>query len=391
MADAEAMVERAAPTDVAAHYDHIVYVRVIEACNLHCRHCFIPNNPARMSDEQKAHLGDEMRRFARPGQTVIVQWHGGEPTLVGRDWLWDAIDQLEAACPDINWIHGIQTNAMTYDASWAELYHARFGGEVGVSWDPEIRQFRAGRPDTNADFEAKFWPQLRQMQNDGLRPYLVVTGTRAFFNHFRQPTAFFRFLEENGIYNAHIERLTKTGYAVDHWDELGLTNNEFSEWMSRWAKAYFAWNMARESQGEPRLNLSPFDGLYGSVRDLREGVNSGGYGCWSGECDTRFHTIDARSGYQKGCTAVTAEASGTPAKEVSGDPTAKPVMFFKDMRRQRTAHCSACPYQSICSTGCLNVEYLDESGECSGGFGLFRTLDQLYERFRRQRMEATHE
>lgn len=366
-----------AATSTSEDFDHLVYIRTIEACNLHCRHCFIPNNPARMSQEQKVALPDQVRRFARAGQTVIVQWHGGEPTLVGLEWLRDAIETLERGAPEIRFVHGIQTNAMNYTSEWANLYHTYFGGEVGVSWDPEIRQLRAGRPDTNAEYERRFWPRVEQMLADGLRPYLVVTGTRHLFERFRRPQRFFEFLIERGIHDAHIERLTKTGYAVEHWQELGVDNGEFSDWMARWARAYRVWDLARSANGEPRLNLSPFDGLFRSVSDLQAGRASGGYGCWSGGCDTRFHTIDAREGYQTGCTAVTARSPGTTEGGRGSSGTEKPVMFFRNMRQHRQADCANCRYRPICSTGCLNVEYLDSTGECSGGYRLFEAIDRI--------------
>ena len=39
----------------APAFDHLVYLRVFEGCNLHCEHCFIPSNPKRMTmDDLKA-------------------------------------------------------------------------------------------------------------------------------------------------------------------------------------------------------------------------------------------------------------------------------------------------------------------------------------------------
>jgi MoaA/NifB/PqqE/SkfB family radical SAM enzyme len=37
---------------ITKRFDTIAYVRPTEKCNLRCEHCFIPPNPATMSDKQ---------------------------------------------------------------------------------------------------------------------------------------------------------------------------------------------------------------------------------------------------------------------------------------------------------------------------------------------------
>lgn len=61
----------------APDFDHMIYVRLIEACNLHCQHCFIPNNPKRMDWNNIEQIPAKVRSFARPGQVLLFQLHGG--------------------------------------------------------------------------------------------------------------------------------------------------------------------------------------------------------------------------------------------------------------------------------------------------------------------------
>lgn len=356
-------------------FDHLVYVRVFEGCNLACRHCFIPANPKKMSLEDIARVPDLMRKHAAPGQTLLLQWHGGEPTLFGANWLEDAISAVENAGPEFVWRHGIQTNLMTYDKSWASLYARRFDGQVGVSWDPQIRLLKGGHPESNAAFEKRFWEQVEHLLDDGLSPYLVVTATKTLFQHFSSPFAFFDFLVAKGISKGHLERVTRTGEARDNWDEIGLSNAEYARQMALWLKAYVLWREA--FNGPPPLSLSPFDGLLESVGRLADG-EGGGYGCWSGACDTRFHTVDA-SGYKRGCTAITSE-SDNPRRRNSLDilNIADPVKA----RAERRFNCASCEFRSICSSGCLATDIEDGSGECSGGFSLFKTALSLEKRRR---------
>nr|WP_250807647.1 radical SAM protein [Neorhizobium tomejilense] len=355
----------------APGFDHLVYMRVFEGCNLHCEHCFIPKNPKRMTHDTVAGSVADIKRFARPGQTVLLQWHGGEPTMFGAAWLDEAIARAEAEAPELNFVHGIQTNLMTYSPEWADVYRRRFAGQVGVSYDPKIRLLNRDRPETNSVYEERFWPALERLVADGLEPYVVMTATKVFFEHFRNPTRLFDLLVEAGVRKAHIERLTETGYARGNWARLGVDNMEYSKGMSRILMAYRLWKSV--DGNSDRLHLSPFDGLMSSVENLANGAV--GYGCWSGHCDTRFHTIDS-SGYKMGCTALTSEidnkGAGGEYLEFSGG--------YAEARKERQiVNCTGCPFRSICSSGCLAVSMDDGSGECSGGRTLFSTAMQVYE------------
>lgn len=349
----------------APQFSHLVYIRVFEGCNLHCQHCFIPKNPKRMTHEDIAASVADIRKFAKPGQTVLIQWHGGEPTMFGAQWLSDAIDLLENSAPEFVFEHGIQTNLMTYDSSWADLYRRKFKSNVGVSWDPVIRLLNRTQPESNAVYEQKFWKNLEQLISDGLDPYMVVTATRTFFDTFRNPITFFEKLVKAGVRKAHIERLTETGYARDNWLKLGVDNASYSRYMSRFLRAYALWKSSEENADD--LMLSPFDGILSSVELMHKG--SVGYGCWSGSCDTRFHTVDA-NGYKAGCTALTSEVDNKSAKGKSLDLG----QGFQEVRKERRViHCNGCPYRSVCSSGCLALSMDDGSGECSGGRGFFET------------------
>jgi radical SAM protein with 4Fe4S-binding SPASM domain len=120
-----------------------------------------------------------------------------------------------------------------------------------------------------------------------------------------------------------------------------------------------------------RLHLSPFDGLVASVRDLEAGAV--GYGCWSGKCDTRFHTIDA-SGYKMGCTALTSESDNRRATQSLSFPDG----FESARHERRIVDCTGCAFRRICSSGCLAISMDDGSGECAGGRGLFDAARQVF-------------
>lgn len=351
-------------------FDHLVYVRIFEGCNLACEHCFIPPNPKVMTPESLSKVPEIVSGFAKPGQTILIQWHGGEPTLLGPDIVRNSIEAWKTRSPEYNWRFGIQTNLTTYNDAWKQLYRDHFDGQVGVSWDPEIRIERKGRPETNKSFETSFWANMQQLVADGLEPYLVVTGTKIFFDTFRNPHDFFTLMRRYGITSGHIERLTRTGVARENWGRLGLSNLEYSRNMLRFGRAYFDQLRHSTNAANPPVRLSPFDGLQKSLQRLERG-QAGGSGCLSGICDTRFHTIDA-NGYKTGCTAVTSEIDNKNA-----DVKTIQIADFRIARKMRQSSCVDCAFRTICSSGCLATDKWDGSGECSGGKKLFEGLRAL--------------
>ncbi|ELT4566860.1 radical SAM protein, partial [Pseudomonas aeruginosa] len=225
-----------------------------------------------------------------------------------------------------------------------------------------------GRPESNEQFENKFWANIQALQSLQLTPYMVITVTKPLINRFRNPTDLIDFLLERGISLAHFERLTRTGYAITNWDWLGITNREYSMWIGRFAMAYSRF-MSQQREGRQELNISPLDGLIASVERLRRGER-GGYGCLSGACDTRFHTFD-QNGYYSACTALTSERDNRNAVGV----TVVEHTQLEAAREERQMDCSTCQYKPICSSGCMATPRMDESQECAGGYMTFRLLN----------------
>ena len=76
-------------------FDYLIYLRLTEACNLYCSHCFIPSNPKSISfiglEESIKQL-----KFKIPSMSkVMFQFHGGEPTLKGIDFLSMVIQKIK--------------------------------------------------------------------------------------------------------------------------------------------------------------------------------------------------------------------------------------------------------------------------------------------------------
>lgn len=373
-------------------YDHMVYVRLFEGCNLFCEHCYIPQNPKKieLSFYKNNGLTNLLIKEAgiEEGSKLYIQWHGGEPTLLGYDYLENAIQEVEKDTR-FKYYHGIQTNLINFSddvEKWVSLYKKYFNSHIGISWDIKIRHLKSKERNekTNKLFEEKFWNNVKLAQNNELSFYMVITVTKIFFEEFKNPFDFFDFITSKNIHYLNFERITNTGLARINWEKLGFSNAEYSQYMSKFFNAYILY---KDNNPEANLNISPFDGLLQAVlsqiNQTNNIVKNQGYGCWSGQCDKKFHTIDS-NGYKYGCTALTSEQDNKN-KILSASLAGKKIVWIGtnsqqqkenilSVRKQRQDSCQTCEFLPICSSGCLTVEKFDESGECSGAKKLFTTI-----------------
>lgn len=350
-------------------FDHLFYLRLTEACNMRCDHCFIPNNPKSVSRNQVDDFVALVRQKAEPGSTVLIQFHGGEPTVLGQDNLSWWAGSIRARLPGYKCVFRIQTNLLIPPRQYADFLHEYCDGEIGISWDYKIRKLSRGADDRNAAYETTFWENFKTLDELGLSHFVVITGTKVFYEWASSGNTFIDWGLKNRIKKVHIERLTKVGYAVDSWDEIGVNNRDNSLYLSLLFKQY---RRARE-QGKD-IFISPFDGLMGALASADQ---EAGYGCHSGICDTRFHTFD-QNGYQPGCTAINSTDEVIEQIVSVYDPLdGSPI----DMRRkERIEECGSCTYKSVCNSGCLATSRHDGSGDCSGGKILFNVISSYLKR-----------
>lgn len=350
------------------NFDHLFYFRITEACNLHCDHCFIPNNPKKIN---KAQLSDFIRLIkvkAKPGSIVLIQFHGGEPTIAGVDNLEWWANAILSELPNYKVRFRIQTNLYLDPRLYLRFIQQYCDNEIGVSWDFKIRKTKTGHGDRNASYEDTFWENHRFLLENGIVPFFVITGTKPFFEWAIRSNAMINWAKEKGVSLIHIERLTKVGNAVDTWSEIGVTNIQHSLYMTNLLRQY----KQAKSRGQ-NLHISPFDGLLESVRHMD---SASSYGCHSGHCDSRFHTFDAE-GYKFGCTALNSTQDIQEKVIRIIDPKNN---SFSSARKLRQGECENCEFKIICSSGCMATDVEDGSGECSGGKILFNALKSIVER-----------
>ena len=126
-----------------------VVLKIAQRCNLNCTYCYVYNRgdeswkqrPPIISDVIVDALGRRIaEQCARYSLShFVVEFHGGEPLLVGKRHMQRIIDTLRAHCPSVELRMILQTNGVLLDEEWLELFdrnHISFG--VSLDGPPEL-------------------------------------------------------------------------------------------------------------------------------------------------------------------------------------------------------------------------------------------------------------
>ena len=118
--------------------------KVASRCNLDCDYCYIYHHidqtwrdqPQRMSLETAAQLGRRIKEHAQRHQLagVDVTLHGGEPLLVGVDYLEKWIEQVSSFADGVRIQYQMQTNGVLFDNAVLE-FCLKWNVRVGLSMD----------------------------------------------------------------------------------------------------------------------------------------------------------------------------------------------------------------------------------------------------------------
>ena len=349
---------------ITKRFDTIAYVRPTEKCNLRCEHCFIPPNPATMSDKQ---ILDIPRQLSDAGVTgnVLLQWHGGEPLLIDPERCEGLIIGLNANTQGIKFLHGVQTNLVVLKNfskerrnKWYQILSQYFDKEmIGVSWDKEIRGVNL-KPEQFYDYFEESVLEIRSSQyfQDDFSPALTITAAKPFLKiviSLKTSVLFFEWLCLLQLHKIHIEKITPTGDAIKNWSKIGVSNLEYSKAMG---KFYLAYRRYKNLHPVSMLAISPFC-------DLEDAIKTGEQDnvCASGACQTSMFTFSSKDMVKK-CTAI-AKHSETQ---------------LENYQNNVKAGCFECEFNNICNGGCpAHNNVIDNSGECSGAYQLLQTIKSI--------------
>ncbi|MFH9355017.1 radical SAM protein [Kitasatospora sp. NPDC017646] len=140
-----------------------VVLKVAQLCNIDCDYCYVYNRgdlvwrerPRFISEQVLHDLAGRINTCVRQSahDRFVVELHGGEPLLLGKERMRRLIQLLRAECPDVTLKFHLQTNGLLLDEEWCVLFEEE-QVRIGVSLDgpPELadrhRVDRQGRGTT---------------------------------------------------------------------------------------------------------------------------------------------------------------------------------------------------------------------------------------------------
>jgi uncharacterized protein len=173
------------------------------ACNLRCRYCFYSEKKSFFRESKTWRMNDEVldayiREYisSQPGPSVIFEWQGGEPGLVGVDFFENALDLQKKYSRGKQISNSFQTNGTLLDDAWcAFLSENNF--LVGLSLDgPEpvhdvYRADKDGRPTFG-----KVLRTLELMKKYGVEVNILAAVS---CESSKQPLDVYRFFRQQGV------------------------------------------------------------------------------------------------------------------------------------------------------------------------------------------------
>jgi uncharacterized protein len=340
-------------------------VKVTRLCNLRCHYC----------SDWRAGSGNDMpfpvllalfEQLLGSGKwnTCEVVWHGGEPTILGRNaFLRGLFLQRWFSKPHHRVMNRLQTNGTMINADWVRFLK-RYGFSVGVSIDgpstlhDETRKHADGRPSFDEAMAG-----INLLRNNDLlsHVYVVVTSETIVLG----AAALHRFLQDNGLLNVGLlperpstERVTIAG--VDR---------------TRYIRFLVEFDRARHASPTPWVNAREIDAVERAISG-----EMAGHCELLGGCVGTFFSVEP-SGVVSHC-----DKFGQDQDYVLGDllnsslETLLQGSKCGDLTRrvlERTVNMTSCPFYRSCRGWCPHEVLLQQKGlarrslECCGMRELF--------------------
>jgi uncharacterized protein len=141
-----------------------VVFKIYQLCNLNCSYCYVYNRgdfswksrPIAVSDEVVECLGARVSQHCKRYDLsrFVIEFHGGEPLLIGKAGFERIIRILRHTCSGIELDLNVQSNGVLLDREWVNFFNKNDVG-IGISIDgpalvaDRARKFRNGRGSTD--------------------------------------------------------------------------------------------------------------------------------------------------------------------------------------------------------------------------------------------------
>lgn len=317
-------------------------------CNLRCSYC--RNRDFDQEAKTKMSLKTLEKLFvflnSLPQKRVRVNWHGGEPLLIGKEFF-KRIVEIEKQYPNKQWVNAVQTNATLVDHEWARFFSAnQFRIGVSVDGNEEIHNHNR----VNTAGQGTYQEVIRGvniLRKHNIYPGTICTITKEMVQNAREillglVDAGFKGIAFNAFYNTASENTE---------DEYGLSDKE---WLMFLIEIFETWL----TLNDPEIRIREIDSILAWTR-----MKSSNSCVYKGNCHQWFAVDDIGSFYP--CERFGKEVRFGDL--ISLDTfqkliTSATFLKWKSVLDVLPEKCRICHLKPLCNNGCGRHRH-EDAGE----------------------------
>lgn len=313
-----------------------IYIKTTETCNLNCKHCFTSGSQgAKIYWNMEATL-DWVTRLAAHEKidSVHFEFHGGEPMLAPLSEMVEFVHKVRSFYPEASF--GITTNlAYKLTDEAIRFFKEELKGQVGTSWDPEIRF-------SNEKQQDLWLKNLNRLTSEGIKPVLNISVSRALLSiPIKQHLTWLTKLDASSI---SYERISYDGNATMHKD-LFPSNKEIDAWYLNLYKAY------EEMDLRGKLDIRSLEDLYAMFETGSK------CGTFCRDCEQRLFTVNADGGIAGCPNSAPTDVYGTISQRIEELLTSSKRTDAICQEIMRDPRCITCSVFKYCGSDCHKLAW----------------------------------
>jgi len=327
---------------------NVIYLRVVQGCNLNCTHCFTLGNKDPYMVTDLNYIEDflsSIKDNVNP-QKATFYIHGGETFLAPYSHLTDVNKIIRSKFPNMRMDIIPQTNLLyTIDDEFINFVKDEYRSTIGVSWDADIR-FGSIAINKKTDQENLFFSNLKRLLDNGIKVHIAITAQKHLLNY--DPLEIVKMFD--GVDSIDFELLTTFD---EQTRNLKPNNKKWATWLEKLVD-YYQHN--KTTWCLPQIDLFTKTLIAGNLFD-----------CKCNCCDKRTFTLNPNGtvGLCPDKTYVEPFSTTTEMRQdwATFQNKSLDVMMKKLVEMDHHTMCYTCEHYDICGGNC-DASLFDDSDEC---------------------------
>ncbi len=340
-------------------------LKIASRCNLNCKYCYVYNltdktylnQPAVMSDEVVNSTIQKARNHCISNNLTTVEFifHGGEPLLVGQEFLRRFTEQAKKVLlPEIQPHFSIQTNGTLLTTEWLHLLN-ELNISYGISLDgtPEVND--ANRVDHQGKGSYHRVKAALDLIHSDPQFEPRMNGILSVINIHSDPIEIYRHFRSLGLRSIDLRLPDATHDIPPPGVDVNGTNTPYADWLIPIFDEWFA-------QSEAEFNVRLFQYIIGLIFGSQKSTVD------VGAISSNFAVIETDGGIEpsgalkacyEGITKVGLNVLTNEVDEIFDIPV---VALFSAAESELPDTCKQCPIVSVCGGGKPPHRYSADNG-----------------------------